>query len=1345
MKNLLPHFVEKAFQEGRFKGRFNGYVVFVDLSGFTPLTETLMRKGSRGAEELSLILNDIFSPLVRQVYARGGFIPYFAGDAFTAIFPEEQDQKNINVVLDTALGVSTLFKQKGFTFRGFKIGIKVGISYGAIDWGIVGRNYKSFYFRGTPIHECTHGFKGKGNQDIIVHEKFFQCCKDCDNISFESLGDDYYSLIFDYDTSNLLDLPAVSLEPLSEQVAGLFLPAEVIKFNFEGEFRTVISVFISFKGVENHDALEQFAGVVIDQMLDFSGYFKEIEFGDKGGVMVGFFGAPVSFENSVERALEFITGIREILEELQSASALKFRAGITIGKAYTGIVGGEERCQYAAVGNRVNLAARLMMHADWDEVLVDREIQKNKQFRFEHRGDISYKGIKGNIPTYRLLGRDYETRTVFDGKMVGRNRELTQLFDFTSKIFLGKSSGVSFVFGEAGIGKSRLTHELRTGLEGTKPLRWMTCQADQILKKPFNPFIYLLKNYFEQSANSPTLTQYYNFENKYQELIEHLYETAGPQTELTLRELLRTKSVLAALLGLSYKHSLWEQLDDKGRYQNTLVAIVHLFLAESLIQPVVIELEDGHWLDASSKEVLRELTRQMASFPISLIITSRYLDDGSKPEIFPPNHLEQLELGILEINLNILQPEAAQEFAEFKLGGKINDDFHALLQRTTNGNPFYLEQILEYFSESDLLELEDGEWNIRDKSIRLSSSINAILTARIDRLSGLVKETVKAAAVIGREFEIPVLSEVMKDQSSFQTKNEGGGKALLNEQVKIAERGQIWRARNELRYIFRHSLLREAAYSMQLRKRLQYLHRLIAEAIERIYRDKMEERFVDLAFHFEQAGVFDKTCEYLRKAADYARSNYQVEQALAFYEKLLVMLQSQEDEITHIQTNLKKGKVLEIIGKWEESADAYHTALRIAKNSRDVVMIATANNYIGHLQMLQGNYPDARHSLEQAITLFESVEHKDGIVNVYGDLGNLNFRLGNYEEAKSFFQQSIDLAESQGQKKFNPQIIANLALTHMNQGNYEAGIRTIAGQLMLFQEATDKQGLATLYTNLGIVYFEKGDYDEALEVYQKGLKLSEELGDRLLMSIAIGSIGSVYERKGDYGRAMEHFLEDLRISEDLGDKQGTAIALGLIGELLSYQGDYYKAIEHLQKNLMICEEIGYQKGKAKALNTLGDVFYYLEDYNRSIDFYNRAIQVTRGIGNKLVLGFSLMEKGAVLIAMGNQQEELNQTAQEALELSQALGNPDLLVESELLLARKQIHEGQADEAEKSLKNILSQDINEEQEASVYFELSRLRSDDRSFKEKALQLFEKLYEETPKYSFKRRIEDLRGAS
>ncbi|MCB9296343.1 MAG: tetratricopeptide repeat protein [Lewinellaceae bacterium] len=1338
MKNLIPHFIQEQYLNGNTQGQLEAYTLFVDLSGFTPLTEALMQKGNRGAEELSNVLNEIFEPLVHMVYAKGGFIPYFAGDAFTAIFPVAERRIGAQDIIQGAMQARSLYGQRQFRFRSFTIGIKFGLSYGTVEWGIVGRASKAYYFRGAPIDGCAACQVKARDKDIVIDDALRQHLPK-GQFALMALENGFYKIKEGVSSGEGNVIP-VDLPPIERGVAMQFLPDAVARYNQEGEFRTVISVFISFDGVETHALLDAFASIVLEQINNFSGYFKEIDYGDKGGVMVAFFGAPVSFENNSDRALEFITSIREELRDLQSRSSLRYRVGLTIGTAYTGIVGGGERCQYAAVGNRVNLAARLMTYAAWDEVLVDEEIQKNHHFHFLNRGDIEYKGIKGLVPTFRLVGRNYEAHASYAGDMVGREAELQQLIDFSRPLFEGRSAGVAYIFGEAGIGKSRLVHELKNVLYGQHLVSWHTCQADQILKKPFNPFLYFLKNYFEQYPESTSVANVRNFEGRFNQLLEELSEAERPEAQPIRRELVRTRTVLAALIGLNFQNSIWDQLDAKGRYQNTLSAIINLLVAESLVHPVVIELEDGHWLDDNSRELLNELARHISRFPIMLIITSRYKDDGAKPEILSDGLIQGQQQPVLEIDLNTLQPEAVRAFAELRLGGAVHGEFFDLLLRTSNSNPFYLEQILEYFSESGQLEEEDSQWTIRDKNVKLSSSINAILTARIDRLSTLVKETVKAAAVIGREFDVPILSEVMKTQEEFIRRN-GNATALLKEQIKRAERGQIWHAMNELRYIFRHSLLREAVYSMQLRARVQQLHRNIAEAIERLYADNLDERYVDLAFHYEEAGVFDKTCEYLRKAADHARSNYQNQQALDYYERLLKKLSRQKDVADQIQTHLKKGKVLELIGQWDDCEQAYTRALKLAKQSRDVLLLGQANNSLGSLLMLKGDYPKAMGILQTAAGLFESIDDKVGIARTYGSLGKLYFRQGQYDEAKKFFERSLDIGHAHIEPTANAQVAADLGLTFMNQGKYEEGIYCQQEQLDICEQHNDKQGMATLYTNMGIVYFEKGDYDDALEAYQKGLALSEELGNKMLTSIAIGCIGSVYQRKGDYKSAMENFQLDLELCEELGDKQGVAIALGLIGELLSEQGDFHGAIEYLQKNLMLCEELGYQKGIAKAVNTLGDVFYYTRQYSRSLHFYDRAIEVTRKINNRLVLGISLVEKGVVLMEL-NQMEELEAITQEALRIAQKLGNPDLIFNARILAAKYENKKGNTEQAIQQLHALRAGGLPPDKQAEVNFELFLLLPEDSRYRARALELYEQLYQETPRYSYKIRIKQLK---
>ncbi len=1346
MRNLIPTFIQERLIHKEFHGEFRAFAMFVDLSGFTSLTETLMQQGNEGAESLSLSLNNIFGPMVRLVCQRGGLIPHFAGDAFVALFKLEQEDdatRQAKNVLSTAIALRNLFTQerlKKTRFGTFPIGIKLGLGFGEIEWGIVGDDLKSFYFNGQPIDSSADCQSNAQDQQIIMDPAFYEFVA-AEGLEIEEMKPGY----FEY-TSLRSKFPfiqtgqPVKRKELEPAIVNYFLPGEIINFNQIGEFRSVIAVFLSFDGIADHNEMDRFATTLLNQVKNFNGYFKEIDFGDKGGIMVSFFGAPVSYENNSFRALEFVLAIKKELDDQIQNTDLRIRAGITSGTAYTGIVGGEDRCQYAAVGNRVNLAARLMINADWGEVLVDEEMQKERHFSFKHKGDIRYKGIEGQIPTYQLVGHQLEPQSEFGGTMLARDEELDSLLNFFEPLFSEGTPRIGVIYGEAGIGKSRLSFELKKELEKENSLNWFTCQSDQILKKSFNPFVYFLKNFFNQSPDNSLSQNHQLFEDRFYELIIELKKVAAPDTEKFYNELLRTKSVLAALCGIYYDNSLWQQLDAKGKYDNTFLAIANFFLATTLFQPLIIELEDGHWYDKESITFLNTFIKRIKDRPIGLLITSRYDDNGNKPRLIEVNWLKQNNIPQLEIDLNILNAEGLQAFAETTLEGPINDDFFAFLQRTTNGNPFYIEQILEYFQESDLLRWDTDSWRIKDEHVKLSSSINAVLTARIDRLSSLVKETVKAAAVIGREFEIPVLSEVMKHQVEF-VKTNGDAQRVLKEQIKQAERGQIWRAMNELRYIFKHSLLREAVYDMQLRTRLRSLHQLIAEAIERLYEKRIEDRYVDLAFHYEQAENVIKTIEYLEKAADFARSNYQNQQALIFYDKLLIYV-SKKDKKERIKTLIKKGSVLELIGDWEECEKILTLALNLSRETGEKALIARANNKLGYLQLQQGDYEEAKMHLNVAVTYFEIAKDEIGQIKAYGNLGNLFFRQGMYDDAKAYFIKGIELNAELGHPVTVTQTASTLGLIYMNQGLYTEGINWQQAQIELCEKSGNKQGMAILYTNMGIILFEKGDDEEALKSLEKGLVFSEELGNKQMMAIAIGTIGSIYQRKGAFETAMDNFQQDLQICEEIGDKQGVAIALGLIGELYSVTGKLDEAKDFLLRNLNLCQELGYKKGMAKANNTLGDVFNYMGEYEESISYYNKAIEITRSINNKLVLGFSLMEKAIPSLQL-NDLEEAAASQNEALEIGLEIKNEELIFASKLIGARIKRIQGNDGVAEEILQELLLDAGSQSEKAEVYYELWRLAPKNKQAFDKALQVFQQLYEQSPTYIYNQRLNELKN--
>ena len=1349
MQPLIPPFIQQKLLADDLHGEVAGFTLNVDLSGFTPLTETLMQQGLAGAEQLSVILNDIFEPLVALVYASGGFIPYFAGDAFTAVYPLELDRAHALHLLRVAERARQLFRERGNRFGDqFTIGIKAGIGAGKINYGIVGEELKAFYFRGPAIDAASSCQSQAGEQEIVV-DQFVYSLTEGGLIYTEELNATAYRVLGDIATGGEEGVRPLELPEVSPEVAAEFLPPEVVRYDQAGEFRTVVSCFLSFEGVRSHDELDHFATVVLDQVRDFGGYFKEVDYGDKGALMVIFFGAPVSYENNLARAVEFALVVQQDLDTLGAAAKrpFQYRMGMTVGTAFTGIVGGKERAQYACVGNRVNLAARIMAEADWKVVLVDGEIGRSPQFRFLPMGNIHYKGVREPEPTYALQGRRQTLgKPTYGGEPIGRDEEVAKLLAFAEPLFDHRPAGIAYVLGEAGIGKSRLTYELRHQLRERGSINWLLGSCDQILRKPFNPFTYLLQRIFRQSAELGTEQNQRRFQFRISRLRLSLQRQEGELSSQLAEELLRTESILAAQLGIVKPGSLWTRLDAQGRYQNTIDAIVNLIIAEATLQPTVLELEDIHWIDEDSLTVIRELVRRIGDHPLLILATARPDDDGNYPHLIRNTLEDKLSVDTLSVEIGALSPEAVRQFAEATLGGPVAENTLDTLLKATNSNPFYLEQILEYFRENELLTTqEDGLLHLSDESIKLSTSITSILTARIDRLSDMVRETVKAAAVIGREFDIPVLSEVMRADAGFDGAEDV--MRLLEEQIQVAERGQIWSAMNELRYIFRHSLLREAVYGMQLTTRLQQLHRQIARAIEKLYADNIEERYVDLAFHYEQSGEIDKTLEYLSKAASYARANYQNQQALELYQRLIKKMSQQPREELTVQVHLNQGSVYEIVGRWEEAEVAYEEAQRIAKSSRDVVLLGRTNNALGQLHTLKGDYELAMDYLKVAAGLFESVDDMFGIAKAYSNMGHLFFRTNHYDKALTYYTRSLESGLSQAGTTTSASTISHLGLTYMNLGQYEEAIAVIRDQIPRHEVSNDNMGLATLHTNLGIVYFESGDYDLSLAEHRRGLQLARELGDRRLQAIGLGSVGSIYERQGNYETARELFEEDLKMCYELGDRQGIAVTEGLLGDLNSVMGNFTKAIGHLDRCLSISSELGYRKGVAKAVNTLGDIYYVQGDYERSLQYYDQAIDIARTTNNRLVLGASLYEKGQVLLADGK-LETVKSVEQEALEVAEHLGNPDVLFGAKLLHARCLVaYDGSNyQRARQVIEELLeAKTLTRDQEAEAYLTTYRLSGEvDEQARERALSLYESLYAETPKFIYNFYLSMLRPA-
>ena len=1170
MRNLIPHFIQEQYKNQKYEGHFDALTMFVDVSGFTPMTQALMKHGHEGAEILAEILNTVFDRMVNAVYGRGGFISVFAGDAFTAVFPLQRDLIPDEIfalhVLICGENIQAIFRRHGIQktrFGDFTLRVKVGISCGDVHWGIIGKEDKAYFFRGEAIDACAASEHHADKGDIIFDERVSQLIQP-ETIESEVIAEGWYHLLkIRSFVLQQITFPKLPRRPrLSKSIVSRFLPDAVINFKELGEFRPIVPIFISFDGISTIQELDDWTFIVLKNIKTFSGYFNHLDFGDKGGVVICGFGAPVVYEDMIDRALDFLLSLQNDLQGFKNLANLRFRAGVTYGIAYAGIAGGKKRCEYTFYGEVVNLSARFMMKADWGEFFLSKAVfDKTTKFNFDYKGDLSYKGIAEPVPTYKLLRRKSRImQQVFTGKMIGRREELGQLQDFAVPLFEHKFAGLAYIFGEAGMGKSRLAYALQEELAKRYTINWFNCPADQILRKPFNPFTTFLMRYFEQWAEHTEAENKTRFEEKYTALIEQCRGIKDPahlpgKVDEHVKELIRTKSIIGAQIGLFWPESLWEQLDAKGKYENTLYAIKNFFLAQSLLKPMIIELEDGHWIDSDSLALLEVLTRNVADYPIFLITTLRYNDDGSKMTF----GLKGVKT--LEIDLNYLSAEDVRLYAEAEFKGPISDELHALLVERTKGNPFYVQQMALYFVENSIVALQEGRWQLIAETLELPDTINAVLIARIDRLAQQVKELVKVAAVIGREFDVLLLSAVLKRDVVYQ--------------VKVIEENQIWDELQELQYIFKHALIRDTAYQMQLRARLRELHQLTAEAMESVYAEKLAERYADLAFHYETAEIKDKAIDYLEKAGDQAKDRYQNQQALDFYERLLANLKGLEGlSDLAIDTLLKKGEILDLIGEWKECQHISEEAFRFAEQRDDKRRMGQAKLLSGVIFQRTGDYGNAMMYFNQALELFEDINDREGIGHVLKDMGIVYDYQGNFDMAMKYYGKALKIAEERRDLIGILKNSGNIGIIHYEiKGDYEAAMMWWQKSLQISEELGEKLERSRDLINVGECLRAQGDHDAAMSYYEQALKLTEELGDKLHIGLALGNIGHVYKVKDDYNMAMVFYNRAIAILRELGNKYFLCECLiGKANTLFSLQRSEEAQVLNAE-GLRIAEEI----------------------------------------------------------------------------------------------------------------------------------------------------------------------------
>jgi class 3 adenylate cyclase len=364
---LIPDFIYEKYRAGESNGIFQGASIFVDLSGFSSMADALSMRGSHGAEILADMMRVVFEPLVNAVYAQGGFLIGYAGDAFNAIFPAEQDAGQAMMrCLSSAAAMQAHTKshsQVSTPYGEFPIRIKVGIGFGKTTWQIfksINGRRASYWFRGESLNGAVSGEESAHAGDIVANPIAYTLLKDWVHAT---PVDDCF-LIQEIHADLPIAFPLSAPKP-ADDLVGIFLADSIAHLPIAGEFRQVVNLFIDIPASISDEALiAPFMETVYLLQEQYGGFFLRPDLGDKGFNLLMFWGAPSAHENDVERALNFIL-------ELSTRTRITLRVGISYHMAYAGFIGSSQREDYTAYGWGVNLAARMMERANEGEFWMD--------------------------------------------------------------------------------------------------------------------------------------------------------------------------------------------------------------------------------------------------------------------------------------------------------------------------------------------------------------------------------------------------------------------------------------------------------------------------------------------------------------------------------------------------------------------------------------------------------------------------------------------------------------------------------------------------------------------------------------------------------------------------------------------------------------------------------------------------------------------------------------------------------------------------------------------------------------------------------------------------------------
>lgn len=1162
MKNLVPDFVKRNFAKGIKSGKTECFVIMADITGFSGTTEKCLQKGKKGCEKLNEILSSAFIPAINAVYDNGGFIGAFAGDGFTAIF--EKSDCVIPDVFNASTRISEVFVSDGEIKLNYKIGLSVGFS----TWKIIETPYQnSFIFEGEAIERAAY-FKSKASPGEIITD--FRISAD--------EGSDEYKTKSENNTG-------VKKRPVQTRKAPIknrgkkanyderfWVNPAVISARDLAEFRDIVSCFICFEKSGNPAyGLHK----TIELSYEHGGYLNKIDFGDKGGIVLVVFGAPLEIENKFSKAADFALAIRKI-------KRFEVKTGISYGKAFCGFIGNEKRSEYTVLGSAVNISSRIAEKASGHEIICDEtfSLKITGSHNLYPLGEEYLRGIKDKISLFGLGSKKsgYKSKIISRVEFVGRKMELERLVELSEKVKSEIKSMTVLVSGESGTGKSRLIEEFNAELGKTK-FDVLKIECDDILKKPFSPLINFLKEYFGYSDTDSEFLNKVRFEDTLQRKVKKIAHSGD--TGLS-EKISGASECLSMLLGIASKGSGFESLDAKTKYELCFGAIKNVLLAECSDKPTALEIFQASDIDKDSLDIILSLAKSLKNLPSIIIFESR--DPSLEVSLLKTDITDHISIRLEKLSKSESESlfKNYVKISETKQHSELSDmHFDEEIYSISEGNPLYIENIAGHVLREGFSADSDAMKKILSEPLNLKE----LILSRFDRFGKDLKEAVRVASILGNSFSEEIFCEVFGEfYPELDSKN------CLNDGVAQ----NVFKKTPE-GYGFSSALTREVIYSVQMNPFLGKIHFSAAEFLKnRRQREKLS--YEDIAEHYRASESFDIAADYYLRASKAFFDIFLNERALSCLEKAEKILPpgsfSQFFEIYYIKTSIYR-----LIGKWSQAKKCVQKCLETAQRSKLPEKYCLALDMLASLERNSGNLTKAMNHAKRGIRIANSTGDVKLTALLESSLGNTCYRKGDYEEAINHYSKSI--SSIKGDKTAEAKILVNMANIKAENGNLEQSLRLYLRALKLSRFVKDIKTESVVLLNLGTIYLSLQNSEKAMKSFNESLRIKESYQDKDGIAILKSNIGHIHEEKGNFETALKCYEESAELAGEIGDKRSHAIALCNKASVFSKLKEFKKAKDLYVKAVKLSKMSGSKYNLCFYLYSLADLYFELGDFEKS--------------------------------------------------------------------------------------------------------------------------------------------------